>query len=71
MNHVSLSIRTGETVSLVGESGCGKTTFGRALLRLVDTAPESQILFHGKDISRLDEKRLHPYRAKMQMILQS
>ena len=70
VNHVSLSIRTGETVSLVGESGCGKTTFGRALLRLVDTAPESQILFHGKDISRLDEKRLHPYRAKMQMIFQ-
>lgn len=70
VNHVSLAIESGTTTGLVGESGCGKTTFGRSLLRLNQIEKDGQIFFHGEEISRLDDAQLLPYRRKMQMIFQ-
>ena len=67
---VSFAIEQGTTMGLVGESGCGKTTVGRALLRLYNIEEGGKILFDGTDISRLNDKQMRPYRKKMQMIFQ-
>ena len=69
VDDVSFSIAKGETFGLVGESGCGKTTVGRCLVRLYEPT-DGQIFFDGQDIAHLGEKPLAPYRRRMQMIFQ-
>ena len=70
LNGVDLDIKTGETLGLVGESGCGKTTLGRTILNLTPLT-EGSIKFYGKEISSLSDKELKSYRKDMQMIFQN
>lgn len=69
VDHVTFDIIRNETLGLVGESGCGKTTVGRTITRLYEPT-DGKIIFDGKDISHLTKKELLPYRKKMQMIFQ-
>ena len=66
---VSFKIRTGETLGLVGESGCGKSTVGRCLLRLYNPT-DGSIRFKGKEVLNLGSKEMIDYRTKVQMIFQ-
>ena len=66
---VSLEVRRGETLGLVGESGCGKSTFARAVIRLVDPT-DGRIVFDGTDITSLGGDQLRRMRRRMQMIFQ-
>jgi oligopeptide transport system ATP-binding protein len=66
---VTLAIRKGETFGLVGESGCGKTTLGRTIMRLTEPTG-GKVEFDGNDISKLRGRTLRPYRRKMQMVFQ-
>jgi oligopeptide/dipeptide ABC transporter ATP-binding protein len=66
---ISFHIRKGETLGLVGESGCGKTTTGRCILQL-DRPTRGEILFDGVNLAELDQRELSPYRQKIQVIFQ-
>jgi peptide/nickel transport system ATP-binding protein len=66
---VTMSIARGETLGLVGESGCGKSTVGRAMLRLYQPT-DGRIVFDGVDITRLKDSQLRPLRRRMQMVFQ-
>lgn len=66
---VSFSINHGETVAVVGESGCGKSTMGRLLLRLID-ATEGAVFFEGTDINSLSRREMRRMRRKAQMVFQ-
>jgi len=69
VDDVSFALQRGETLGLVGESGCGKSTTGKLILRLLE-ADGGEILFQGKDIRSLSGHRLRPLRRQMQMIFQ-
>ncbi|MBS6645793.1 MAG: ABC transporter ATP-binding protein [Clostridiaceae bacterium] len=69
VDDISLTIERGKTLGIVGESGCGKSTTGRVVLRLLEPT-SGQILFNGTDIAKLKKSQLHKMRKEMQMIFQ-
>ncbi len=69
VDNVSFTVKRGETLGLVGESGCGKSTTGRTVLKLYQPTG-GKIIYDGIDITNLSEKDMLPYRKKMQMIFQ-
>lgn len=69
VDDVSFELRAGETLGLVGESGCGKTTTGRSLLRLIP-ATSGEVLFDGKDVLQMPESEMKPLRRDMQIVFQ-
>ena len=69
VDDVSLTLKKGRTLGLVGESGCGKSSCARTIIRMYDPT-SGQIILDGDDITNLSQKQLKPYRKKMQMIFQ-
>ena len=69
VNNVSFDVFPGETLGLVGESGCGKTTIGRSVLRLEEPT-EGQMIYNGKDIAKMNADELRSFRKEVQIIFQ-
>ncbi len=69
VDDVSLEVRRGETLGLVGETGCGKSTLARCVARLLELT-DGRVVFEGRDISKLKPRQLRPIRREMQMIFQ-
>ncbi len=66
---ITFTIKQGETLGVVGESGCGKTTLARCIMRMYEP-DEGQIIFHGKDIAHSKDRELKPFRPQVSMIFQ-
>ncbi|OXM86060.1 ABC transporter ATP-binding protein [Paenibacillus rigui] len=69
VDDLNFAIRRGETFGLVGESGCGKSTAGRTIIRLYE-ATSGEVLFNGENVHQLKGKKLHDFRRQMQMVFQ-
>ena len=67
---ISFHIKRGTTMGLVGESGCGKTTTGRTILRLSGEKTAGQVLFNGREVYDISKKEMNEMRTKMQIIFQ-
>ena len=70
VNGVNLDIRRGEILSVAGESGCGKSTTGRCILRLIEP-DNGEVIFHGQDILKMKNKDVKSLRKNMQIIFQN
>ena len=69
VDNVNFDVYPGETLGLVGESGCGKTTIGRTIIRLEEPT-EGEMIYKGKDIAKMDAKELREFRKEVQIIFQ-
>ena len=69
MDNVTFDVYPGETLGLVGESGCGKTTIGRTIIRLEEPT-EGEMIYKGKDIAKMEAKELREFRKEVQIIFQ-